>query len=62
MSVGVVRFVIDVVVVATGGCHGGGDGCYGEVVIDGGGGVMIDGGGGFDECGCGWVFSGVVNQ
>ena len=29
MSVGVVRFVIDVVVVATGGCHGGGDGCYG---------------------------------
>ena len=33
-----------------------------EVVIDGGGGVMIDGGGGFDECGCGWVFSGVVNQ
>ena len=25
-------------------------------------GVMIDGGGGFDECGCGWVFSGVVNQ
>ena len=33
-----------------------------EVVIDGGGGVMIDGGGGFDECGCGWVFSGVLNQ
>ena len=31
-------------------------------MIDGGGGVMIDGGGGFDECGCGWVFSGVVNQ
>ena len=26
MSVGVVRFVIDVVVVAAGGCHGGGGG------------------------------------
>ena len=25
MSVGVVRFVIDVVVVTAGGCHGGGD-------------------------------------
>ena len=23
--------------------------------------VVIDGGGGFDECECGWVFSGVAN-
>ena len=46
---GMIGFVTDVVVVVV-------------VVIDGGGGVMIDGGGGFDECGCGWVFSGVLNQ
>ena len=24
--------------------------------------VVIDGGGGFDECGCGWLFSGIANR
>ena len=55
MSVGMGGFVTDVVVVVVGVA-------VVEVVIDGDGGVMIDGGGGFDECGCGWVFSGVANQ
>ena len=24
--------------------------------------VVIDGGGGFDECRCGWLFSGIANR
>ena len=56
MSVGMVGFVTDVVVVVVVKV------AVVEVVIDGDGGVKIDGGDGFDECGCAWVFSGVVNQ
>ena len=49
MSVGMVGFVTDVVVVVA---------VVRVAAVE----VVIDGGGGFDEWGCGWVFSGVVNQ